>query len=145
MYEPIPRWRWWLVPPEWFRTILAVGPVESVRIWRNPNHPFWTGRRMHDCPEARATYRQWWGSLRQSQRSSFFFGLPRAKPRQMARIIRPPKFHPGIARAKREWEAVEAWRRMHPDRDPVECPIYQERLARVRERLANPPSHNNSK
>lgn len=37
MYEPIPRWRLWLSPPEWFRTILAFGPIESLRIWRNPD------------------------------------------------------------------------------------------------------------
>ena len=139
MYEPIPRWRWWLVPPAWFRTLLALGPIESLRIWRNPDHPFWTRRRMHDCAEARAIYAQWWRSLEQSQRSRFFFGLPIIKPRPTARIIRPPQFHPEIARAKREREAIEAWSRMHPDRDPIECPIYQERLARVRKSITKPP------
>jgi len=144
MYEPIPRWRWWLVPPQWFRTILAFGPIESLRIWRNPDHPFWTRRRMHDCSEARGIYRQWWGSLTQTQRSRFLFGLPRSKPRPTAHIIRPPQFHPEIARAKREREAMEAWSRMHPDRDPIECPIYQERVARLRERLAESSQLDNS-
>lgn len=114
MFEPVPAWRWWLVPPEWFRTVLAFGPVEAVRIWRNPDHPFWSRRRMHDCPEARATYRRWWGSLKQAQRSRFYFGLPMLKPQPTARIIRPPQFHPEIARAKREQEAMREWARLHP-------------------------------
>jgi len=138
MFEPIPRWRWWLVPPLWLRTIIAFGPVEAVRIWRDPEHPFWSRPRMHDCPEARATYGRWWGSLKQSQRRRFCFGLPRPRQRPTARVIRPPAFHPEIARAKREREAIEAWGRLHPDRDPIECPVYQERLARVRARLALP-------
>jgi hypothetical protein len=127
------------VPPKWFRTILAFGPIESIRIWRKPDHPFWTRRRMHDCGHAREIYAGWWGSLKQSQRSRFLFGLPRGKWRPSARIIRPPEFHPEIARVKREQESIREWSRLHPDRDPIECPIYQERLARVRARLANSP------
>ncbi len=144
MYEPIPRWRWWLVPPEWFRTILAFGPVEAIRIWRNADHPFWSRRRMHDCGEARAIYRNWWGSLKQSQRSRLLFGLPKGKWRQSARIIRPPQFHPEIARIKREQEAMREWSRRNPDRDPIECPIYQERIAQLRARIAEPPLHDPS-
>lgn len=137
MFEPTPRWRWWLMPPEWSRTILAFGAIESFRIWRNPNHPYWTHRRMHDCQDARAIYRRWWASLKQSQRSRFLFGLPRPKWRETARIIRPPQFHPEIARVQREQEAIREWSRFHPDRDPIECPIYQERLALVRQRIVN--------
>ncbi len=144
MEEPVPFWRWWLVPPRWFRTLLAFGPIESFRIWRNPEHPHRARRRIHDCSEARAKYVQWWSSLRQSQRSRLLFGLPEVKWRPTAQIIRPPQFHPEIARAKREREAIDAWSRMHPDRDPIECPIYQERLARVKQRLANPPAADNS-
>ena len=140
MYEPIPAWRLWLVPPQWFRTVLAFGPVEAVRIWRNPEHPFWSRRRMNDCSEARATYRSWWVSLKQSQRSRFYFGLPRLMPRPTARIIRPPQFHPEIARVKREQEAMREWSRLHPDRDPIECPLYQERIAQLRARIAGPSS-----
>lgn len=139
MYEPTPRWRLWLVPPKWFRTILAFGPIESIQIWRNPAHPFWSRRRMDHCGEARAIYRQWWGSLKQSQRSRFLFGLPRPKWRQSARIIRPPQFHPEIARVQREKEAIREWSRLHPDRDPIACPIYQERLARVRQHVVKLP------
>jgi hypothetical protein len=95
---------------------------------------------MNDCPEARATYRRWWISLKQSQRSRLHFGLPVLKPRPTARIIRPPQFHPEIARAKREQEAMREWRRRHPDRDPIESPIYQERAAQLRARIARPLS-----
>ncbi len=139
MFEPTPRWRWWLVPPKWFRTMLAFGPIESIRIWRNPDHPFWKRRRMHDCGEARAIYERWWGSLKQSQRSRLLFGLPSPKWRPTARNIRPPQFHPEIARVKREQEAIREWSRLHPDRDPIECPIYQERIAQLRSRIAKPP------
>ena len=139
MFEPTPHWRLCLVPPEWFRTILAFGPIGAIQIWCDPGHPFWARRRMNDCGEARAVYRQWWMALAQSQRSRFFFGLPQAKWRPTARVIRPPAFHPEIARAKREREAMAEWRRLHPDRDPIECPIYQARLALLRQRLAETP------
>lgn len=142
MHEPVPRWRYWLVPPEWLRMILAFGPIESVRIWRNPDHPIWRRRRINDCLDARAAYARWWESLKQSQRRRFLFGLPQGKWRPSAHIIRPPQFHPEIARAVREREAIEAWSRQHPDRDPIECPIYQERIARLRERLDDPLSDN---
>jgi hypothetical protein len=141
MFEPTPRWRWLLVPPQWFRTILAFGAFESIRIWRNPDHPFWSRRRMNDCQDARAIYRRWWGSLKQSQRSRFLFGLPRPKWRPTARIIWPPQFHPEIARINREQEAMREWGRLHPDRDPIECPIYQERVARLRARIGERPPH----
>jgi hypothetical protein len=137
MFEPTPRWRWWFVPPQWFRTILAFGPIESIRIWRNPDHPFWTRRRRHECHHARAIYARWWSSLKQSQRSRLLFGLPRPKWRPTARIIWPPEFHPEIARIKREQEMIREWSQLHPDGDPIECPTYQERLARVRERIAD--------
>lgn len=140
MYEPIPAWRLWLVPAQWFRTMLALGPIEAIRIWTNPDHPFWTRPRIHDCSEARSIYVQWWGSLKQSQRSRFLFGLPRPKWRPTARVIRPAQFHPEIARAKREQEAMQEWSRRHPDRDPMECPLYQERIASLRARIAEPSS-----
>lgn len=139
MYQPIPRWRWWLTPPEWFRTILAFGPVESIRIWCNPGHPFWSRRRMNECSYARGIYLQWWSSLKQSQRSRFYFGLPTPKWRPSARIIWPPQFHPEIERAKREREAIRAWSLLHPDRDPIECPIFHERLERLRQRIGDSP------
>ena len=36
MFEPTPRWRLLLVPPQWFRAILAFGPIaiQTIRFGR---------------------------------------------------------------------------------------------------------------
>lgn len=138
--DGIPAWRHIFVLPHWARVILAIGPLSASRAFLDPKHAVRRKRLIHDCIEARAAWVNWMKSLSQQQRDRYFWSLPRVKwtpPRISARIIRPLEFHPELARRKREDEQIKAWALL-TGRDPVQCPIFLERVRRVQRRLERP-------
>lgn len=135
-WDPPPKWRLMLVPPQKFRLLLALGPLAWWRAMRDPDHPCHLGNLIHTDGEARGRWRQWYMSLSQAQRSRYSFGCIRVKTpnKPPARIHRPDAFFPEQARIRRENAEMQAWAR-RTGKDPLFSPAYQERLRRAREAL----------
>jgi hypothetical protein len=135
MPEAIPRWRLLLCPPFWLQLTLAVGPFQAVRMGLDRNHPIHSRRAIQKCRRARAAYQGWLKKLGTRARHRLYWGLPTERWRPSAQIVRPLKFHPELARVKREQDEMREWS-LRTGRDPLESPIFQARLRKVKRLLA---------